>query len=339
MPSSFSQKLAFFILFYLPAICGSISKRELRAPGTVVGKVGSYLGARTGYSYPVGNTIHHVPLRDLRSMEVPDLETYGFTYVSNKPVEGLENFAEFSHEHKATLEADSAKLVQELGSLILTLRTRANRAFAFGGGYRDHTSPGSTRPVSRIHSDMSLEGAQWWKTLAHTLLSGSRDPKKVDFAKSILDGENVVIYNVWRPLDTVRDNHLGFCSWDSLLEEDALQSYPNPSNAGDALQPWRYREGQQWFFLSKQKSHEAFIFKQHDDGARDKHGVNVPHASFNLEGDQGPPTRKSFEVKVIAIIDPPPITKSPSRLRKHIKSFSTQFNRMTSRNIDERNPR
>lgn len=43
---------------------------------------------------------------------------------------------------------------------------------------------------------------------------------------------------------------------------------------------------------------------QHDSRAEDKHGINVPHASFMLEDGKGKfPTRASFECRVIAIVE------------------------------------
>ncbi|EGF97656.1 uncharacterized protein MELLADRAFT_69856 [Melampsora larici-populina 98AG31] len=285
-------------------------------------------------SYAVDRTtLHQVPLRDLRTMdEVPNLETYGFTYVTKSPVVGIENLIEFSGAHQAALKANAVELVQKL--------TGSKTAIAFGGGYRDCNSPESSQSIRVIHSDMSPEGATWIKSEVQDLLFNSKDPREVEFGRHMTQGKDVVIYNVWRPLHTVQDNHLGFCRWDSLLKEDALQSHINPTKAGNALQPWRYREGQSWFFLSHQEPHEAFIFKQHDDRAKeDGHGINVPHASFTLKGYKGPSTRVSFEVKIIARIDPPIIKRIWYQLRKSVQSRLTKFNSIKSRNLEERKPR
>ncbi|EGG04541.1 uncharacterized protein MELLADRAFT_30168, partial [Melampsora larici-populina 98AG31] len=106
------------------------------------------------------------------------------------------------------------------------------------------------------------------------------------------------ILNVWRPIHAVQDNHLGFCKWDSLVKEDAVEANIKPDGSWNSLQAWKYRKDQKWFYLSEQKPHEAFVFMQHDSRAPDGHGINVPHASFNLEKDADkPPTRMSFEAR------------------------------------------
>lgn len=172
-----------------------------------------------------------------------------------------------------------------------------------------------------IHSDISPEGVSWTKNLAALMLSFPRDQEKFEVASRIREGAQVAIYNVWRPLETVHDNHLGFCKWDPQLKEDALKSFINPQKALDALQPWRYSERQKWFYLSQQEPHEAYIFKQHDDRAADHHGVNVPHASFHLQGERGPQRRKSFEVKIFVTFNPPATKKSPFQVKERIQNL------------------
>lgn len=80
-----------------------------------MGYVHSYIGSSKGDSYPIGITRHHVPLRDLRTTnEVPNLKTWGFTYVSGRHVEGIKNLEELSDKNQAALKADSIELVKKL---------------------------------------------------------------------------------------------------------------------------------------------------------------------------------------------------------------------------------
>ncbi|EGF98195.1 uncharacterized protein MELLADRAFT_30153, partial [Melampsora larici-populina 98AG31] len=112
------------------------------------------------------------------------------------------------------------------------------------------------------------------------------------------------IINVWRPVHAVQDNPLGLCKWNSLLPEDTLQAKITPTTAENSMQAWRYREGQDWFYLSKQQPSEVYAFMQHDSRGENGHGVNVPHASFTLTEDREKTfTRISFECRVIAIVD------------------------------------
>ncbi|EGG11881.1 uncharacterized protein MELLADRAFT_58945 [Melampsora larici-populina 98AG31] len=281
-----------------------------------------------GEAYAIDKTLHHVPFRDLRSMnKIPNLKTWGFTYVTGRRVKGIENLEELSDKNQAALQADSVELVKEL--------TGAKTVYALGGGYRDHSSLASVKSVQNIHSDMSPEGAEWFKLRAQNQLLRSMDPSEVAFGKHLSQGKDVVIYNVWRPLHTVQDNHLGFCKWDSGLKEDALTSNPQVTNSKNALQPWRYSEAQRWYYLSEQKKEDVFVFMQHDARASDGHGINVPHTAFNFEGFQGPDTRKSYEIRVIAIIEPS-FKRKLLHLRERIKSVFNKFKWNSSRNLERK---
>ncbi|EGG00644.1 uncharacterized protein MELLADRAFT_67671 [Melampsora larici-populina 98AG31] len=150
------------------------------------------------------------------------------------------------------------------------------------------------------------------------------------FGKKLRDRQDlqVVMLNVWRPIRQVEDNHLGICKWGSLVKEDALNMDIEPKNGDSALQAWRYREGQEWYYLSNQQADEVYVFLQHDDRAKeDGHGINVPHASFKLQGHNQPSTRMSFEAKIIAIIDRPTVVSPPARgkISKWKSSFKSAF--------------
>ncbi|EGG06785.1 uncharacterized protein MELLADRAFT_30159, partial [Melampsora larici-populina 98AG31] len=88
------------------------------------------------------------------------------------------------------------------------------------------------------------------------------------------------IYNVWRPIRRVHDIPLGICKWDSVSQEDVLDWGILPTYVANTVQAWKYRKGQSWFYLSKQRPDEVYVFMQHDSRAPNSHGINVPHASF-----------------------------------------------------------
>lgn len=157
-----------------------------------------------------------------------------------------------------------------------------------------------------MHSDMSAEGAIFFKTGFQQKLLASKYPDEVEFGKKMKEGKGVMILNVWRPLQIVQDNPLGICKWDSLLKEDAINFDKNieATNSLNSFQPWKYRKGQQWFYMSQQTPDQVYIFVQHD--SRDGHGINVPHASFTLKGKQvSKPSRISFETRIVALVDSP----------------------------------
>ncbi|EGG10057.1 uncharacterized protein MELLADRAFT_60479 [Melampsora larici-populina 98AG31] len=299
----------------------SFSKRELTSPGTVLGEVYHYVGNEAKQTFEIDDSNpQQVPLHDLRALgEVPDLKTDGFTYVSERHVTGIEKMRELSDEHRDALEEDSVELVKEL--------TRAKTAFSYAAFFRDHTSDDSIRPVPVIHSDLSPEGAKVVKEALQEVFMESKDPTDIEIAEK-LGGKGVMILNVWRPIHTVQDNPLGFCKWDSLLEDDAMKWKIGPTDTENGLQAWRYRKGQRWVYLREQEPHEVWVFMQHDARAHDGHGINIPHASFTLQGDQNqvqPSTRMSFETAIIALVEPPPPEGILSRFTGHIQSYWNQF--------------
>ncbi|EGG08054.1 uncharacterized protein MELLADRAFT_62191 [Melampsora larici-populina 98AG31] len=153
------------------------------------------------------------------------------------------------------------------------------------------------------------------KDQVRTNLANSGDQSKIDFAARMSEGADVVILKVWRPIVEVTRNHLGIRKWNSVLEGDALKLDSRLKDDQDALQAWKYNNRQQWFFASNQQPHEVFVMMQHNSTAPDGHGINVPHAAFNIEGHQSTYSRPSYETKVIAIINDP-----PTSLRDKIRS-------------------
>ncbi|KAH9811631.1 hypothetical protein DFH28DRAFT_433480 [Melampsora americana] len=284
------------LFFYAYINCRGLSKREFKRPMTAWGEVFCAEVDEVNNEYPYDETKKlKVLLQDLHTTpEKPHLETHGFTYVSGRNVKGVENLTKFSDIHKAFLTADSIQLVREL--------TKEKLAIPYAPAFRDFTGPFEPFPV--IHSDISPEGAKFFRGILQEQFLTTKNQRVVQFGKYLEEGKQIAVYNVWRPIHVVKDNPLGLCKWDSLLPEDALPSKIKPTNADNAIQAWNYREGQEWFYLNEQRPDEVYVFKQHDDRAQDGHGINVPHASFSLVEDQDKvSSRISFECRVIVIVD------------------------------------
>ncbi|EGG03100.1 uncharacterized protein MELLADRAFT_30091, partial [Melampsora larici-populina 98AG31] len=116
------------------------------------------------------------------------------------------------------------------------------------------------------------------------------------------------ILNVWRPIQPVSDNPLGLCEWSSLSPpDDTLEYGVEPTTASNSIQPWKYKEGQKWWYLSNMRPDEAYVFMQHDNTAKNGHGINVPHASFKMvTDDPNISQRSSVECRVMAFFEPLP---------------------------------
>ncbi|EGG10089.1 uncharacterized protein MELLADRAFT_30138, partial [Melampsora larici-populina 98AG31] len=117
----------------------------------------------------------------------------------------------------------------------------------------------------------------------------------------------LVVFNVWRPVKIVEDNPLAICYWDSIKEGDTSEFVLEPTSRANAIQTWNFKDHQKWAYLSNQKPEEAFVFMQHDSKGKGGHGVNVPHASVVLQGQEGKPsTRQSYEFRIAVIMDDEP---------------------------------
>ncbi|EGG05452.1 uncharacterized protein MELLADRAFT_64153 [Melampsora larici-populina 98AG31] len=244
-------------------------------------------------------------------MDKPNLETDGFTWVSGRhTIDQDFGYQQVQNRYKADLEDDSIRIVKDL--------TGSKLAISFASVYRDQYSSGSRRTIPAIHSDLSSEGVKFSERELQKKLLESKDPDQLEFGKKLKKGNDVAIYKVWRPLLPVQDNHFGISKWDSILEEDAIEldQKIKPTNPSNSFQAWKYREGQSWYFVPHQAPDEAFVFK-----------INVPHASFTLEGEHGKqPTMISFETRIMTIVDSPSKEGMISKFDRKFKSLVNQFN-------------
>ncbi|EGG02997.1 uncharacterized protein MELLADRAFT_109728 [Melampsora larici-populina 98AG31] len=220
------------------------------------------------------STCQLIRLQDLRTAGLePTLDIEGFTYVSGRHIP--ENLSKDGYQE--LVEADSVALVKNL--------TGATSAIVFDTTFRGNFDSESRKIVPIIHSGMSPEGAKILKEHFQDQWLNLGDTEMIQFGKYLEKNKDCAIVNVWRPIQTVENNPLGLCKWNSLAEEDVLDFGVKPQSASTTVQPWEYKAHQEWFYLSEQKPDEAYVFMQHDSRAKDGHGINVPHASFRMKDD------------------------------------------------------
>ncbi|KAG0148157.1 hypothetical protein CROQUDRAFT_132132 [Cronartium quercuum f. sp. fusiforme G11] len=245
-----------------------------------------------------------VVIHNLRTEEKrPDLESDGLTYVTNRRVEGLDEFVASGNEEmiEERLGHDSIQLVKQL--------TGAKVAVALLPKIRRNTKEESSQPVRYVHSDFTLESVKTtlrlYSKIPRAYVSKATDKTSLQVLKTeIKKGKRVVIITVWRPLEPVESMPLAVASWNSIdINEDLLDSSRSTMNT-QGQQLWRYNKNHNWFYISKQKPSEVLLFMQHDRAGTDGHGIHLPHASFtdpdSIENARG---RFSFEVRIAAIVE------------------------------------
>lgn len=113
--------------------------------------------------------------------------------------------------------------------------------------------------------------------------------------------------SVWRPLKTVRRDPLGYADGRSVDPSADLvplrRTYPDGREGENVVVKSRARgRTHDWYWLSEQAPDEVVVLKLCDSlqTALDKGWVGqVPHASFQLEGQEERPVRESVEVRVV----------------------------------------
>lgn len=152
-----------------------------------------------------------------------------------------------------------------------------------------------------MHSDFTPDRVTMELKPWTTSYDGSSDEEVQRFAKLVSEGKRYIIFNVWIPLETVKDYALALCSPNSVKPEEKSQG--TDFNSVAKIVFWKYNKNHKWFYLSSQTPKEALVFISYDS----KSGQNlysVPHASFkdprqkNKDG-----IRKSFETRVIAVFE------------------------------------
>ncbi|KAH9817853.1 hypothetical protein DFH28DRAFT_1106135 [Melampsora americana] len=293
--------------------CRNVFKRQLTDPCTTWGRADTCAGVIDNqYRTDLGSSTD-ILLHDLRKCDAPILQKDGFTVVKRSP--NLHKLTPFSNSYKAALQRDSIQLVKDL--------TGSSMAICFSYADRGASDEDSLGPYSLIHSDLSIKGAESLKEELERKYIKSPYKRDRKFGQSIKDGKRLVVFNVWRPIKIVKDNPLAICDWNSIKEEDKMEFGLKPTSHGNAIQTWKYGDHQRWVYLPDQKPEEVFVFIQHDSHGKDGHGINVPHASVVLKGQEDKPSsRQSYEFRIAVIMKD---SNEPGLLQKLLSWLPPRF--------------
>ncbi|KAH9813489.1 hypothetical protein DFH28DRAFT_341813 [Melampsora americana] len=314
MNSSLTKTHIFFVLIFQSFIrCGTLLKDKLPGQSLTEAYTNSFTRMK---SDPSKRTFPNTKLRlhNLRDPDepTPELTTNGYT-ISTRNMPLLPYYEPFSEDYTNYLKADSIKLIEEL--------TGSSNMFCYSFGHRGGPGTESKGFLPIIHSDLSPEGATYWtqelKEHHHYSITDSDE-----FRKAVVDEKRLVIFNVWRPVQIVKDNPLAICDWKSLKKTDALNLKFTPTDLNNAQQAWKYAAHQKWGYVPNQKPKEVFVFIQHDSHGKDGHGMNVLHASVVLEGQQGTFTRQSYEFRIAVIMTD---SNQSGLLQKLLSWLSSRF--------------
>ncbi|KAE8333970.1 hypothetical protein BDV39DRAFT_198877 [Aspergillus sergii] len=145
------------------------------------------------------------------------------------------------------------------------------------------------QPVRAVHIDSSRERKM-------------RRCKRALEDAGIRGGGRLQILNVWKPLrGPVRDWPLAVCDYRSCDDSDLTlvdQVYPNHYDEGTSLY---FNSKHQWYFLSDQQPHEAFLMKMMDSDCQA--ADYCAHAAFPWkEAVKVEDMRESIEVRCVVFI-------------------------------------
>ena len=149
-------------------------------------------------------------------------------------------------------------------------------------------------PVRRVHIDESPASAG--KEFAHHC------PE--------LAGRTFGIFNVWKPLKTVRRDPLALCDARTLKDEDLQAGKVTVPGVGEienfsVRPPGKGREGEHaWRYLRGMEADEVYVFRIYDgrvDVGEDKRSHGVAHTSFVDPGTEDEEARESVEVRSFCV--------------------------------------
>jgi hypothetical protein len=169
----------------------------------------------------------------------------------------------------------------------------------------------SLEPARGLHVDYTLKGL--YDTIRHcradmadagagaiaALDAGERPPR-------------VAAYSVWRPLKPVTRDPIALLNWTSpggVTKDLRAFDYRAKGYKGDYLleaymisKPER-AEDHEWFYVSRQESHEVLVFKFADSESEYDRDVAAAcgHGSPFLVGTEGEDARESIEARVSSI--------------------------------------
>ncbi|KAK5118549.1 hypothetical protein LTR85_008014 [Meristemomyces frigidus] len=155
-------------------------------------------------------------------------------------------------------------------------------------------------PVRRVHIDESPASAK--NEFAYYV-------RPDNVGNEHLKGRPFGIYNVWKPLETVRRDPLCLCDARSVADEDLQSGKVQVPNVGD-IENYATRApteaGRHSFvYVRHQRPEQALVFRIYDgriDGVTgDKRSHGVAHTSFVDPGTENEPPRQSVEVRSFCV--------------------------------------
>jgi hypothetical protein len=156
-------------------------------------------------------------------------------------------------------------------------------------------------PIRRVHIDESPRSAR-------IEFQYYLPPSQSDL-NSFLHERPFGIYNVWKPLKTVKRDPLCVCDNRSLEFEDLVLGAVSVPNVGEienySIKPPSVRGRHAWHFLKHQRPDEALVFKIFEERDEDADGslkrFGVAHTSFVDPGTEDFEARESVEVRSFCI--------------------------------------
>ncbi|KAI0440508.1 hypothetical protein F4803DRAFT_577571 [Xylaria telfairii] len=263
---------------------------------------------------------HAIQVNDLRGRENEfDIHTHAFQPCKWKPsTESLE-----SGDIKRILYPEAEEFVKTI--------TNATRVHCFAHLIRQNTveanmealkkleaargrdnisdKEGFGKPVPALyaHIDQSDKGA-------HTLL-GNYLPDEAEKLTKTRWGT----VNLWRPIQTIRRDPLGFCDGRTTSDEDLvpMDAIPPPKGTrslvyesiakGDGFQTLEVRASprHKWYYLSEMQPDEAVVFKCYD--SKNSSEGRCCHASFSLPQAANYAPRESMEMRFFVFYEDEPL--------------------------------
>ncbi|KIM98973.1 hypothetical protein OIDMADRAFT_146645 [Oidiodendron maius Zn] len=223
--------------------------------------------------------VKDVLFRDIRGSEAEiDIDEHGFMMRNIKDIEGLDNNPSTDQIERLYLPVVEELLRREVKGVdrvkIFDWRLRSARSRIDGESVNLKNLSDRLAPANNAHLDQEPSSAV---NLVHRLFLAEAD--------KLLSGRFRII-NIWRPLHhVVEDWPLAICDGSTVTYEDLLATDIVRENFEEYVGSNMfalYREKCNWYFLSKQKPSEIWIFKQYDseEGVSAKSSLVCPHASF-----------------------------------------------------------
>lgn len=153
-------------------------------------------------------------------------------------------------------------------------------------------------PVRRVHIDESPASA----VNEYNYYMKPNDP-----GNEHLKDRPFGIYNLWKPLATIRKDPLCLCDVRTIQDEDLHATKVTVPNVGEienfSIRPPREEGAHEFVYVRGQRPEQALVFRIYDgrvDG-QGKRSNGVAHSSFVDPGTEGEAPRRSVEVRSFCV--------------------------------------